>query len=383
MRGLYLHIPFCRQACHYCDFHFSTSLAGKARLLSALHRELEIGQEFWGPAPFRTVYFGGGTPSLLEIGELASLLDTIARLYGWEAGAEITLEANPDDLNPSTLAQWRALGINRLSLGIQSFDGATLAFMNRAHDAAQAQAAVPMIREAGFDNFSVDLIYGRRLGTQDSAAAEDRRWKEDVEKVLHLAPPHVSAYSLTLEPDTAFGRWAEKGQVLQAEEEQMAAQHLYLRQALASVGVMQYEISNYARPGWESQHNSAYWQGLPYWGLGPSAHSFDGAYTRWSLPAHNIRYAQSLEAGEWPRHIETLDDFQRLEEWLLTGFRTRWGVPIEALRRHQAPLEPMQAALRPFVEEGLAEISPQAWRLTPEGFLLADYITAQLLDAAR
>ncbi len=252
MSGLYLHIPFCRQACHYCDFHFSTSLARKPAVLAALEREVELRAGYFGPAaaPLTSIYFGGGTPSLLSAAELGRLFDAIGRQFPWAADAEITLEANPDDLTPEWLAALRATPVNRLSIGIQSFHEPHLRLMNRAHSAAEAARCVQLAQDAGFPNLSIDLIYG-------IPAPDHGIWARDLETAFSLNVPHISAYALTVEPRTALGRWTEKGRFRPSTDEFTAHQFEQLTAALTGAGYEHYEISNFAQPGRAARHNSA------------------------------------------------------------------------------------------------------------------------------
>ncbi len=275
---LYLHIPFCKQACHYCDFHFSTNLRGKQELVEAMAHEIDLRHTYLTSAAqttqLETIYFGGGTPSLLTEAELAHLFEAIHRHFTVSPTAEITLEANPDDLaDPAHLAMLRRY-VNRLSIGIQTFDEETLRWMNRAHNTTEAELCVQRARDAGFDNLSIDLIYG----------ISERIWATDLAKAIALDVPHLSAYNLTIEPDTAFGRWAAKGRLTPVDEALSATQFTELVSATAAAGYVQYEISNFAKQlestSHYARHNTAYWQRKPYLGIGPSAHSYNGASRR-------------------------------------------------------------------------------------------------------
>ncbi len=382
MPGLYLHIPFCRRACHYCDFHFSTSLGRKTELLTALQRETRLRAGFFGAGPrpvLSSVYFGGGTPSLLTADELATLFAAIEAEFSLVPDAEITLEANPDDLTPAWLAAVRAATpINRLSIGIQSFHQPYLQQMNRAHSAEEALRCVDAARVAGFTNFSIDLIYG----IPPAVPGDHAVWRRDLETALALAPPHLSAYALTVEPDTALGRWTATGRFRPAPDEFTAEQFELLTATLTSAGYQHYEVSNFALPGREARHNSAYWAGDAYLGLGPSAHSFDGGFQRSANVASNAAYIAALQHDELPLTVENLTPLNRAHEVLMTTLRTTAGCNLTHLREQFG--YDLQATHRQELAElttsSLAEISPESvLRLTPAGRLLADGITLRLL----
>lgn len=329
---LYLHIPFCKQACHYCDFHFSTNLSQKSALVDALCAELILQKNYLPRQPVETIYFGGGTPSLLTERELSQIFETIHAHYPVSPGAEITLEANPDDLRVEKLSLLHRY-VNRLSIGIQTFDEATLRWMNRAHTATEAETCVWLAREAGFENMSVDLIYG--IPNRDKSL-----WQADLQKMLALNVPHLSAYALTIEPDTAFGRWQQKGTLppgvdSPADESLAAEQFEELTDALTNAGYAHYEISNFARHGGDghgqyARHNTAYWQRRPYLGIGPSAHSYKGHSRQYNI-ANNARYIASIKQGKLPAEVEQLTRADQVNEYLLTGLRTQWGCSLTEL----------------------------------------------------
>ncbi len=371
MAGLYLHIPFCRQACHYCDFHFSTSLRLKEPLLQALHRELELRREYLQGAELQSIYFGGGTPSLLDIEELERLFDKIFALHRVAPDAEITLEANPDDLTPEKCRRLAATPLNRLSIGVQSFHDEDLRFMNRAHDARQARTALDAARAGGFDNLSLDLIYG-------TPTLDEERWLENLRLALRYGVPHLSCYSLTVEPRTALAAFIQQGKVPAPDEGAAARQFELLMDFAAAEGFDHYEISNFARPGFIARHNSAYWRGQPYLGIGPSAHSFDGQARQWNV-AHNPRYIRALERGELPAQTETLTPAQRYNEYVLTGLRTRWGCTLEGVGRfgEAFPAHFLQAA-EPHLLSGALLQQEGRFTLSRSGKLLADRIALDL-----
>lgn len=373
---LYLHIPFCKQACHYCDFHFSTSLGQKSALVDALCTEIRLQKNYLPAQPLETIYFGGGTPSLLTESELAQLFTTIHTQFTVSPTAEITLEANPDDLSAEKLQMLRRY-VNRLSIGIQTFDEVTLRWMNRAHTATEAEACVWLAREAGFENISVDLIYG--IPSRDPS-----RWQADLQNVLALNVPHISAYALTIEPDTAFGRWQQKGKLPPADEAVAAEQFEELTKALTNAGYEHYEISNFARhgdakPGHYARHNTAYWQRRPYLGIGPSAHSYTGHSRQYNV-ANNTRYIAAIRQDTLPVTVEELTPADQVNEYLLTGLRTQWGCSLAELnallganfvQTQARDLETMYAAGW-LVNEG------DRLRLSTAGKLFADRVAATL-----
>ncbi|WP_266363665.1 radical SAM family heme chaperone HemW [Tellurirhabdus rosea] len=368
---LYLHIPFCKQACHYCDFHFSTSLAQKPALVEALRREIEQQQDYLGTRQLETIYFGGGTPSLLTEAELASLFETIHRHFTVAPEAEITLEANPDDLTPAHLRQLRPY-VNRLSIGIQSFHEPHLRFMNRAHSALEAQQCVRLAQEAGFHNLTIDLIYG-------VPAADHAIWERDLETALLLDVPHISSYSLTIEPDTALGRWQKKGRFQGTDDEFAAEEFEMLIRTLGANGYEQYEISNFARPGHEARHNSSYWKRRPYLGIGPSAHSYNGHSRQYNV-ANNALYIKAINRGELPCTVEMLTPADQVNEYLLTGLRTKWGCQVSELESLSGGtfVREQQAILAEQQRRGWLTRTGDQLLLTPAGKFFADRVAAEL-----
>ncbi len=378
MPGLYLHIPFCKQACSYCDFHFSTSLALKSRLVEALAQEILLRRDYLGPSPvLDTIYFGGGTPSLLTAGELDTIFAAIHQHFAVAPGAEITLEANPDDLTALKLAELAATAVNRLSIGLQSFYEPHLRLMNRAHTAQESGAAVRRAQDAGFENLSIDLIYG-------VPAPGHHIWEADLANAFALDVPHVSAYALTIEPDTVLGRRQGKGTFAAPPDEFVAVQFELLLAQMRAHGYGQYEISNFCQPGRESRHNSNYWRGVPYLGVGPSAHSFDG-HNRQFTVANNPQYVTAvLERDEVTATLEVLTARDRANEYLLTTLRTARGCDLahlrDALGLDLAAAHP--AYLEILTIQGWAIIQNEVLTLTDAGKLLADQITLELFQAA-
>ncbi|AUD00485.1 radical SAM family heme chaperone HemW [Spirosoma pollinicola] len=368
---LYLHIPFCKQACHYCDFHFSTSMGQKSVLIDSLCVEISRQSEYLPGRELDTIYFGGGTPSLLTESELAQIFSTIHAHFTISATAEITLEANPDDLSREKLQLLRRY-VNRLSIGIQTFDEPTLRWMNRAHTATEAEACVQLAREAGFENMSVDLIYG--IPNRNKSL-----WQLDLQKILALGVPHLSAYALTIEPDTAFGRWQKKGKLPPADEALAADQFEELAKVLTDAGYEHYEISNFAKPDQYARHNSAYWQRRSYLGVGPSAHSYNG-YSRQYNIANNSLYIASIRRGELPATVEVLSMADQVNEYLLTGLRTKWGCSLAELdtllsgdfsKKQARDLDAMYAT-------GWLSRNGDQLLLTQSGKLFADRVAATL-----
>ncbi|MFD3002903.1 radical SAM family heme chaperone HemW [Pontibacter toksunensis] len=372
MSGIYLHIPFCKQACHYCDFHFSTSMGLKEQTVQAIARELELRQNYLQGQPVHTIYFGGGTPSLLNQQELQLLLATIKQLFIVSEDAEITLEANPDDLTPAKLQELHAAGVNRLSIGLQSFHEPHLRMMNRAHSATESLQCVKDAQAVGFDNITVDLIYG-------VPAPDHSIWHRDLETLFSLKVPHVSCYGLTIEPDTAFGRWSKKGKFKPSEDEYTAQQFEILLQQMNRHGYIQYEISNFSLPGHESKHNSNYWRGVHYLGVGPSAHSFNGISRQYNV-SHNKKYVDAIAQGQVPFELETLSLADQANDYLLTSLRTIWGCDLRKISKDYGYdfRSSYASYLQELQENELARIEEEVLYLTDKGKLLADQITLEL-----
>jgi oxygen-independent coproporphyrinogen III oxidase len=371
MAGLYLHIPFCKQACHYCDFHFSTNLQQLPSLIDCMQVELALRKDYLKGAPIETIYLGGGTPSLVPIPLLEKLVDRVFSLFPGKK-IEVTLEANPDDLHPNRLAAWKSMGIDRLSLGIQSFQEEILRAYNRAHNAEEAKKAIHLARSAGFEKFSIDLIYGY-------PHPNHALWEKDLDEALNLDPGHLSAYALTIEPKTALGNWASKGKFQPAEEEFVAQQFEWLLERSEQAGYKAYEISNFSKPGQEAIHNCNYWKGIPYLGIGPSAHSFDGT-TRGYNPSNNPAYIKALSSQQVPLITETLEKEDRMNEEILTRLRTHWGLDTAdfASRYSVDLLQVKEKSIDKLVGLGLLQTEGNILSLTRKGLLLADSISAEL-----
>ncbi len=370
MPGLYLHIPFCKQACHYCNFHFSTSLKLKAPLLEALQAEIGRRANELTERSLQSIYFGGGTPSLLSADEINLLFGTIERYFSIQSDAEITIEANPDDLTAEKLTALRHTAVNRLSIGIQSFWDTDLKFMNRSHNATEARTCIDRAKAIGFDQLTIDLIYG-------SPTTSDAQWAENLRIALGYQLPHLSSYCLTVEPRTALGHFVAGGKIADVDDEHAARQFEMLMAATAAAGYEHYEISNFALPLHYARHNTSYWQGDPYLGVGPSAHSFDGKTRRWNI-ANNARYIKYIREGAWDQltEIEVLTPRDCYHEYIMTGLRTKWGVNIERIadpfREH------FLKSIQPYLEQGLVIRSGKQYALPPKGRLLADRIAGDL-----
>ena len=353
---LYLHIPFCRQACHYCDFHFSTSLREKGTMVRAIASEITLQGDYLPGRELQTVYFGGGTPSLLNEQELALLLDTIRAQFQLRPDAEITFEANPDDLSPQTLQMLVGQGINRLSIGIQSFHEPHLRFMNRAHTAEEAERSVKTAQDAGITNLTADLIYA-------IPATDDSLLHMDLDKMLSLGIDHISAYCLTIEPKTVFGNWVKSKRMEPVEDEYAARQFETLMGTLRQAGYEQYEISNFARNQKYSLHNSAYWQRRPYLGVGPSAHSYNGTSRQYTV-ANNALYVKEIAKKNLPFTLEILSPEDQVNEYLLTGLRTQWGCRIGLLQ------ELSEGRFLGQMGEEIFRLRELGWLCSQDGLLL-------------
>ena len=374
MAGIYLHIPFCKQACTYCNFHFSTTFHLRKALLSALEREIFLTAKTIAIVPpIETIYFGGGTPSLLLPAEVESILNTIKQLYPVSELAELTLEANPDDVTEVNLFTWKNMGINRFSLGVQSFNEAELKWMNRAHNASESMQSIEAIIAAGFQNFSIDLIYGSPLLSNED-------FRRNVEIVTHKNIPHLSAYALTVEPKTALNALIKSGKYKAVDEVRQAEQFDILVSMMTNAGYEQYEISNFAKPGFRSKHNSSYWQGKPYFGFGPSAHSYDGENKRrWNV-ANNAMYIKSIEQDLIPYEEETLTTTQQLNERIMIGLRTIEGIQLNEITRKYG--EEYSASIvtkaGKYLEVNKLKFKNSNLILTEQGKFFADGIAADL-----
>ena len=370
MSGIYLHIPFCKKACHYCNFHFSTSMRYANDMITAIRQEIRLRKQD-AKVPVETIYFGGGTPSVLSPTQLRLLLDEVNSSFSVVADPEITLEANPDDLSPEYINDLQKLGFNRLSIGVQSFLDDELTLMNRAHNGIKALSSVEHAKKR-FDNVSIDLLFGNPNTTLGD-------WKRNLDYALQLEVPHISSYALTLEPKTALERFVDKGLVSLLDEDVVEAQFHHLVDTLTLAGYDHYELSSFGKPGYHSLNNTGYWQGKTYLGIGPSAHGFDGDQRYWNV-SNNASYLKQIAKEELPQTIEKLSVVDRYNESIMIGLRASWGVSLQAMEndlglRYRQHLE--KQAKR-FVDEGLLHIENNALKTTRKGAFLADGISADL-----
>ncbi|RYM35422.1 radical SAM family heme chaperone HemW [Brumimicrobium glaciale] len=370
MAGIYIHIPFCKQKCTYCDFHFSTTFtAYREKMIEAIVEELKTRVNYLGKQTISTLYFGGGTPSLLTQEELKLIVETVHQNYRVEPEIEFTLEANPDDITIEQLLMWKAEGVNRLSIGLQSFLQEDLDWMNRAHSAEESVSAVKLAKEHGF-SLTVDLIYGLPNRTNFD-------WEYNIEKLVALSPDHISAYCLTVEKRTALYKLIEKGDLPEVGEDDQSEQFEILVRKMKESGYQQYEISNFAKEEAYSQHNSNYWRGVNYLGIGPSAHSFDGESRRWNV-SNNPQYIKGVEEKTNYFEEEILTPKDMFNELLLTGLRTKWGVNLELLSFKHCPSKQFYKQLDSFKEFELVNEEEGVLYLTEKGKLQADHIAAML-----
>ncbi|SFJ56662.1 radical SAM family heme chaperone HemW [Myroides guanonis] len=371
MAGIYIHIPFCKQACHYCDFHFSTSLKKKEELLNMLKKELILRKEELSGESVETIYFGGGTPSVLKQEEIDSIIQTVFDNYLVISDPEITLEANPDDLSVGVIDALKSSRVNRLSIGVQSFHQEDLEMMNRAHTAEEAWNSLLYASEH-FDNISVDLIYG-------IPGLAEERWLYNIEKVLQLGISHISSYALTVERQTALYKLIEKGKIPQPDDGIAHTHFMMLIERLQQEGFIHYELSNFSKPGFFSKNNSAYWLGKSYLGIGPSAHSFNGVSRSWNI-SNNALYIKSLEEGVLPSESEKLTVGDRYNEYVMTGLRTIWGVDVERISK-EFGVEFKEHILKMshrFIEKKLMLFSNGVLTITNDGKFLSDGIASDL-----
>lgn len=371
--GLYIHIPFCTKRCLYCDFFSNTDMKFKEPYVKAVIREMELRQEYIQGEPLETIYFGGGTPSQLQRPDFERIFEAADRLFGIRSCKEITLEANPDDMTPEYMASLRDLPFNRISMGVQSFQEKDLRFLNRRHDREQALRAVGLCKENGIPNISIDLIYGLPGQTLEE-------WQENLDEAIRLDIPHISAYHLIYEEGTALYRLLEAGKVTPVDEELSVTLFSTLIHKLSEAGYLHYEISNFARPGYLSRHNSSYWTGKRYIGIGPSAHSYNGESRQWNISSLP-RYLQGIETGTPDTEREELDIHTKYNDFIITGLRTMWGIRIADIREQfgeekQAYLE-RQAAT--YLRQGLLIRQDGTLALSEKGIFISDGIMSDLL----
>ena len=373
MAGIYVHVPFCRKACHYCNFHFSTSTKYLYDFVAALIKEIDL-QKHYLNQPVHTLYFGGGTPSLLPAKNLEAILNAIRVNFDLSFIKEVTLEANPDDITSEKLLSWKQLGVNRLSIGVQSFFNEDLLWMNRAHNVDQAINSIHLAKQTGFNNLTIDLIYG-------TPTLSDEAWQNNLQTALDLGINHLSCYALTVEHKTALYTMINQRMTEGVDPEKQARHFDLLQQFAAAAGYEQYEISNFAKQGFRSRHNSSYWQGVPYLGLGPSAHSFNGISRQWNV-ANNALYIQKINNQVLPFEIEILTPQQRLNEYIMTSLRTIEGINllhIAELFGNERIQAIMKAATAHFTNKTL-QLNANFLQLTWKGKFLGDGIASDLFQ---
>ena len=371
MSGIYIHIPFCKQACHYCDFHFSTSMKKKDEMVLALAKEISMRKDEFENEIVETIYFGGGTPSVLSNEEINFLISEVYKNYKVAENPEITLEANPDDLSSERILALSKSPINRLSIGIQSFYENDLKMMNRAHNSAEA---IKCLQEATqyFDNISLDLIYG-------IPGMSDEMWKKNIETALSFGIPHISSYALTVEPKTALRKLIDTGKIAEPQDETASNHFMILVETLQKKGFIHYELSNFGKENYFSKNNSAYWLGKKYIGIGPSAHSYDGEKRGWNI-ANNSLYLKAIENNELPIENEILTVSDRYNEYIMTGLRTIWGVSLERIEKEfgQDYFDYLQKQSQKFLDDELLSIENNILKPTAKGKFLTDGIASDL-----
>ena len=372
MSGIYIHIPFCKQQCHYCDFHFSTSLKTKEDLLNALVHEMKIQSSFLAGTKIRTIYFGGGTPSILSQDEITALFEALNQTFELDNVEEITIEANPDDLTEQKVKELKNTPINRFSIGVQSFQAKDLEYMNRAHNVHQAHDSIKRVQDAGWENITVDLIYG-------TPTLSHEQWQENMQTVIDINVPHLSAYGLTVEEKTPLHHAIKKGKKLPLDEEKYKVQFEMLMDFIPKNGLEQYEISNFAKKEYEAKHNGSYWTDEKYLGLGPSAHSFDGERRSWNI-SNNIRYINSIKKGQLNNDFEVLSQEQRFNEYILTSLRTKEGCDLDYVKSRFSPflVDFLTFSIKKWLKNGEIEQKGRFLVLTKKGKLVADWVASEL-----
>lgn len=373
MSGIYIHIPFCKQACHYCDFHFSTSLNNKENLVSSIIKEIDLRQNYLQDKQIETIYFGGGTPSLLSEKETHLILEKIYKLYEVHPQAEITVECNPDDLSNTKLQELKTLNVNRLSIGLQSFNDDELKWMNRAHTASESEASVKRAQDKGFENITIDLIYGSKFSNLSN-------WKTTLNKAIDLEVKHISSYNLTVEDKTKLGHDVAKKKEQLIDDDKSAELFLEMIDRLQKNHFIHYEISNFGKEHFFSKHNSNYWKGSHYLGLGPSAHSFNGVSRQWNV-SNNTIYINKITSGDLTVfEKEILTNENRFNEYILTSLRTIWGVNLDVLKSqfNEEFVKLFQSKVNSYIKDETISLKDNSYTLTTKGKLLADKIASDL-----
>lgn len=373
MSGIYIHIPFCKQACHYCDFHFSTSLKLKSNLVEAILIEIDLRLPYLKNKNIETIYFGGGTPSLLSEKELFLILEKLYKTYNVSSHAEITLEANPDDLSIDKLKELKRLEINRLSIGLQSFNDEELIWMNRAHTAAESEASVKRSQDKGFENISIDLIYGSKFSNLTN-------WKKTLDKTISLDVKHISSYNLTIEDKTKLGHDFKVKKEMAIDDEKSSELFLEMIDRLEKNKFIHYEISNFGKENWFSNHNSNYWKGVDYIGFGPSAHSFDGVSRQWNISNNSLYIKNVNDTNESYFEKELLSEVDQFNEYILTSLRTIWGIDAEVLKNKFSSeiIHSFNRNINTYISKGMVTFTNNQYVLTSNGKLFADRIASEL-----
>lgn len=372
---IYIHIPFCKQKCSYCNFHFSTSLNFKDEMLDAMKKEIFLRKDELQNKNLQSLYFGGGTPSVLSANEIKSLIDEFLKHFNFNNDIEITLEANPDDLNSQFLKGLSDSPVNRLSIGTQSFFDEDLKLMNRAHNASEAVGSIKRAQDFGFENLSIDLIYG-------SPTSNLEIWKENLNKTIALEIPHISSYALTVEPKTALENWVSKGKIANPKEEEQNREFYYMIDFLKDHGFNHYEVSNFAKEGFYSRHNSAYWKYQEYLGIGPSAHSYNGNDVRsWNV-ANNQQYIKKLNSNILAKETEILSQQDQFNEMIMIGLRTIWGVDLDSLNQKFSEniLDKFNKEIQHKIEDGILKIEDNHLKIPEKHWFMADGIASDLFQ---
>jgi oxygen-independent coproporphyrinogen III oxidase len=368
---LYIHVPFCKQACHYCDFHFSVNMAKRTEMVQAICKEIELQKVYLKSNVLSTVYFGGGTPSLLNRSEIGLIFNSISKTFTIQKDAEITIECNPDDITIPRLEEWKEMGINRLSIGIQSFNENHLKFLNRAHSSEHSIQCIKQAKQVGFDNLTIDLIYAIPSESNDI-------WNEDLAKAIDFNIPHLSSYALTIEEKTVFGKKVKQKTMMPIDDDFAAEQFNILLETTQKNGYEQYEISNFAKNNKYAKHNTSYWKGDEYLGVGPSAHSFNKISRQWNISS-NAKYIKSIQQEIVPSEMEILTSVDRANEYIMTGLRTKWGIELAKLNDiHSIDKSTIETQIRNFEDIGLIITLNGQVSLTNEGKLKADFIASEL-----
>lgn len=373
MSGIYIHIPFCKQACNYCDFHFSTSLKLKSNLIESILAEIDLRHPYLENKNIETIYFGGGTPSLLSEKELFLILEKIYKNYDVSSNAEISLEANPDDLSVEKLKELKRLEINRLSIGLQSFNNEELIWMNRAHTATESEASVKRAQDKGFENISIDLIYGSKFSNLTN-------WKKTLDKAIALDVKHISSYNLTIEDKTKLGHDFKVKKEIAIDDEKSSELFLEMIDRLEKNNFIQYEISNFGKENYFSNHNSNYWKGIEYIGFGPSAHSFDGVSRQWNVSNNSLYIKNITDKNEAYFEKEILSESDQFNEYILTSLRTIWGIDVLVLNTkfNSEILNSFNEKIKTYISSDMIIFNNNKYVLTSNGKLFADKIASEL-----